>query len=222
MEIRSWTQLCQAVDEFGFLPLLESGVSGFSGLSVEAMTPPEFWMGRSEDNPWEWRYHAASSGRVVYGRFFRKKMSFVSKQWFPVLANYRRDGYDFDALCDDGRAPLRLEPVMRRFESGERLMSQALKSVFSEKKGLDSALTELMMRTYLVISGFETKKNRRGEGYGWPVAVYARPEDVFGGELVRSHYGESAEDSLERLKQHCAQLAPCATEKQILAFLRGV
>lgn len=218
MLIRSWEELCSAVDELGFLPLLESGLPGFS---VEALTPPENWNGRSDDNPWEWRFYAVNSGRVVYGRFFRRKAAFVSKEWFPVLANYRRGGYDFDALYDDGLAPYRLMRVMRLFEGGERRTTQEIKAEFSDGKGPDPVLTELMMRTYLVNAGFKKRKNRRGEEYGWPVSVYARPEDVFGGETAHRFYGESPETSLERLKQRCAELVPSAGEKQILTFLRG-
>lgn len=218
MIIRTWTELCSAVDELGFLPLLECGLDGFS---VEAMTPPENWAGRSEENPWEWRYYAANSGLVAYGKFFRRKAAFVSREWLPVLANFRRRGYDFDALYDDGLAPYRHERIMARFENGERLTSQQLKSEAADSKGLDTALTELMMQTYLVTAGFEQKKNRRGEGYGWPVSVYARAEDVFGAEHVRSCYGESPEQSLERLKDRCAMLVPWAGEKKIMTFLGG-
>ncbi len=218
MILRSWEELCSAVEELGFLPLLENGLPGFS---VEAMTPPENWAGRSDDNPWEWRYHAVNSGRVVFGKFFRGKVAYVSKQWFPVLANYRRRGYDFDAFCDDGLAPYRLMRVMQLFEDGGRKSTQELKSALPEGKGTDPVLTELMMRTYLINAGFEKKKNRRGEEYGWPVSVYARPEDVLGAEAVRAFYCESPETSLERLRQRCAELVPSAGEKQILRFLSG-
>ena len=33
-----------------------------------------------------------------------KKVAFISAQWFSDFANFRRDGYDFDALYDDGLA----------------------------------------------------------------------------------------------------------------------
>ena len=38
---------------------------------------------------------------MAYGKFFDKKSGFISKKWFSYFANYRRDGYDFDALWDE-------------------------------------------------------------------------------------------------------------------------
>ena len=40
----------------------------------------------------------------AYGKFFENKAVFISKEWFPDFANYRRNGYDFDARFDDGLA----------------------------------------------------------------------------------------------------------------------
>jgi hypothetical protein len=43
---------------------------------------------------------ARDSG-IAYGKFFNKDAGFVSKSFFPTFANYRRNGYDFDALFED-------------------------------------------------------------------------------------------------------------------------
>ena len=53
-------------------------------------------------DPWIWRTVAAGSGEVAYGKLFDNKAGFVSLEWLPVFANWRRDGYDFDARWDDG------------------------------------------------------------------------------------------------------------------------
>ena len=42
------------------------------------------------------------SPQCIYGKFFHKKTGYISVEWFPHFANYRREGYDFDALYDDG------------------------------------------------------------------------------------------------------------------------
>lgn len=70
------------------------------------------FIGDAENDPWEWREIIARSGEVVYGKFFGKKTGFVSKEWFPVFANYRRDGYDFDARWDDELANIRNKRIM--------------------------------------------------------------------------------------------------------------
>ena len=65
-----------------------------------------------KSDPWEWREIIARSGKVAYGKFFDKKAGFISKQWFPYFANFRRDGYDFDALWDDEKASIRQKKIM--------------------------------------------------------------------------------------------------------------
>ena len=51
---------------------------------------------------------------VLYGKFFAKKAGFISKKWLPVFANYRRDGYDFDALFEDEKAPIKHKNIMKQ------------------------------------------------------------------------------------------------------------
>ena len=62
-----------------------------------------------------WREIIARSGKVAYGKFFDKKAGFISVEWLPVFANYRRDGDDFDALYEDGKAPLKHKKIMDNF-----------------------------------------------------------------------------------------------------------
>ena len=51
---------------------------------------------------------------ILYGKFFAKKAGFISKKWLPVFANYRRDGYDFDALFEDEKAPIKHKNIMKQ------------------------------------------------------------------------------------------------------------
>lgn len=63
-------------------------------------TVPEYWW--CEDpkvDPWMWREIIARSGEIAYGKFFDKKAGFISIDWLPIFANYRRDGYDFEFTC---------------------------------------------------------------------------------------------------------------------------
>ena len=46
----------------------------------------------------------ARRGIAAYGKLFNKKARLVSRAWYPDLANYRRDGCDFDARYEDGLA----------------------------------------------------------------------------------------------------------------------
>lgn len=54
----------------------------------------------------------ARRGVVAYGKLFAKKAGLVSREWYPDLANYRRNGYDFDARYEDGLASHQEKRVM--------------------------------------------------------------------------------------------------------------
>ena len=132
--IRSWRELTDYVEQVGFLPLFKNEVDGFS---VEEKTSPLFWWtGDPEQDPWEWRAMIARSEKVAYGKFFNKKAGFISLKWFPYFANYRRDGYDFDARWEDGLAGYRSKKIMDLFDEGETYASYELKRMPDlEKEG---------------------------------------------------------------------------------------
>ena len=94
--IHTVDEAIEYINKVGFLPLFKNDIPGFS---LEERTVPELWW--SEDparDPWEWREIIARRGDVAYGKFFDKKAGFISREWLPYFLNFRRDGYDFDAL----------------------------------------------------------------------------------------------------------------------------
>ena len=114
-------ELTELIEEVGFLPLFANEIEGFS---VEEHTEPgNWWCGDKEVDPWDWRTVIAREGRIVYGKFFGKRAGFISKKWFPYFANYRRDGYDFDSLWEDGKASMRQRKIMDLFDDTTRLFS---------------------------------------------------------------------------------------------------
>lgn len=80
-----------------------------------------------EHDPWEWRIDIAKSKRVAYGKFFDKKAGFISLEWLPYFVNYRRDGYDFDSLYEDGKASRRAYKIMDLFQENKMLLSSDIK-----------------------------------------------------------------------------------------------
>lgn len=117
--IKSVDKLIQYINEVGFLPLFKNEIPGFS---VEERTVAKYWWsGYTERDPWEWREIVAGSGKVAYGKFFDKKAGFISKEWFPCFANYRRNGYNFDARWDDELASIRSKKIMDCFEPDTEL-----------------------------------------------------------------------------------------------------
>ena len=214
--IKCIDELYEYIDTVGFLPLFCSHVSGFS---LEELTASSAWFSGNEEDPWDWRERAATEGRVVYGKFFGKKAGFISKEWFPYFASYRRDGYDFETLFELGSASRKSKLIMDALENSSYLPSFTLKDVAGFGRGgqggFDGTITNLMMQTYVVICGFERKLNRYGEPYGWPVADYCTAENKFGYDYVRSKYNISREEARTKILDQMHRLYPDAMEKEI-------
>ncbi len=208
------------INHVGFLPLFKNEIPGFS---LEERTVPDFWWsGDPQRDPWEWRELIARRGEIAYGKFFDKKAGFISKEWLPYFVNHRRDGYDFDALWEDGKASGRQKKIMDLYaeELGEsELFSNEIKQKagFGKggEKGFEGTVTGLQMQTYLCVRDFRQRRNRKGELYGWPIAVYCTPEHLWGRDLVTNAYAESPEESAKRIAEHLREIYPVATVKQI-------
>ena len=111
--IHTVSEAIEYINEVGFLPLFKNEIPGFS---LEERTVPEYWWSENpEVDPWEWRAIIARSGEIAYGKFFNNKAGFISRKWLPYFVNYRRDGYDFDALWDDEKASRRQKKIMDLF-----------------------------------------------------------------------------------------------------------
>ena len=209
------------INETGFLPLFKNDIPGFS---LEERTVPDYWWcGDPEVDPWEWRELIARSAEVAYGKFFDKKAGFISKKWLPYFANHRRDGYDFDALWDDEKASRRQKKIMDVLELEQEIYSNELKARagFGKggEKGFDGTITDLQMKTYLCVRDFRQRRNKKGELYGWPIAVYTKPETLWGYDHVTSAYKESSADSGARIAEHMKDIYPIATSAQMKKVL---
>ncbi len=216
LRVRTWQELIAYIDEVGFLPLFANEVPGFS--VEEHVSPDYWWTGIEEEDPWEWRVLMARSGQVAYGKFFEQKSGFVSLKWFPVFANYRRDGYDFDARWEDELANYRQKKIMDQFEVQEEWIGMTLRKAAGFGKGgeknFSGMISALQMETYLVIKDFRRKVNKRGGEYGMPVSVYRKPEDLWGRDMVTAAYKEDPAISGQRIREQLAKCWPEMTEKQ--------
>ena len=214
--IKTVEELNEYVETVGFLPLFRSHVDGFS---LEELTACSAWWSEKEEDPWEWRKIVAGEGKIVYGKFFGQKAGFISKEWFPYFAAYRRDGYDFDTLYELGMASRKSKLLMDVLDADGETPSYLLKEKAgfgkNGEKGYEGAITRLMMETYAVICGFSQKVNKAGEPYGWSVASYCTAEQRFGRDLVRSCYHLSKEEALEKIMEQMHRLYPSADNKAI-------
>lgn len=199
-------------EEAGFLPFFACG----TGVSVEELCAPALWF-TEEEGPWEWKGPIARTGRCAYGKFFGGKAGFVSRAWLPDFCNFRRDGYDFDARCDEGLAPHQDAYVYQTVADAGELLSKRLKQLCGFKKdqntGFDTIVTRLQMQTYLCIADFIYERDRHGKPYGWGVALYSTPEAQFGCELVSSAYRRPPEESRTRIEAHLRTVCGLSKEQ---------
>lgn len=231
--IRTWRELVNWIKEIGFLPLFANEVEGFS---VEEHVSPNFWWtGDEEQDPWEWREIIAASHEVAYGKFFDKKAGFISLEWLPYFVNSRRSGYDFDARWEDGRASRREKKIMDFFigedADGEGLFKeiQILSTDLKKQAGFGKGgeknypgiITQLQMETYLVISDFKRRKNKRGVEYGMPVSVLLPPEGIWGYDAVTAAYSEKPKKSWERQINRVKGLYPGAEDQKVIRLIGG-
>lgn len=215
--IHSVGELTDYINRVGFLPLFKNGIPGFS---VEEHTAPEYWWsGDKERDPWEWRGIIAAQGEIAYGKFFDKKAGFISKDWLPVFANARRNGYDFDSLWEEGLAPVREKRVMDAVLTEGEIFSNELrcKAGFSKggEKNFEGVMTALQMQTYLCVRDFRQRLNKKGAPYGWALAVYCAPERIWGYEHVTGAYAETPSLSRDRIVERVRKLYPDAPEKEL-------
>lgn len=210
-------ELIAYVESVGFLPLFANGIAGFS--VEEHVEAAHWWSGDESRDPWEWRRLIARSGRLAYGKFFDRKAGFISREWLPFFVNHRRDGYDFDARWDDEKASWRQKKIMDLFTDDTELFSYELKEAAGFGKGgeknFEGVVTDLQGELYLCVRDFRQKLNRLGQPYGWHVAVYCKPEHLWGYEHLASAYREDPARSRKKIFARMRELYPDAPEKLI-------
>lgn len=219
--IHSATELEGFVQEIGFLPFFVNDIPNFS---IEEFTPDQYWFKENIDGPWEWRMEVARRGVVAYGKLFSKKAGLVSREWYPDLANYRRDGYDFDARYEDGLASYKEKCVMDVLLREGPTLSKDLKKLagfgIGGMKGFDTIISNLQMQTYVTVRSFEYAQDKHGRPYGWGIARYAVTEDVLGEDVTRGAYDRDPAESKCRIVAYLAKLCPHASNNSIEKFVR--
>ncbi|MCM1023072.1 MAG: hypothetical protein NC395_03320 [Prevotella sp.] len=219
-QIRSRADLSKAVQKYGFLPFFKNDIPGFS---VEEHTPPELWFSDVNDGPWEWKGPVIRETGCAYGKFFKKKAGFISAEWYPDFANYRRDSYDFDARYEDGLAPYADKTVYDIIAEHDSLLSKELKRLggFGKngRKGFETIITRLQMQGYVVTADFEYMRDKNGVPYGWGVARYAVPEKFFGNDFEKRVYLQTPEQSKEKIIEHLSELFKSVPKEKLLKII---
>jgi hypothetical protein len=58
-------------------------------------------------------------------------------------------------------------------------------------------------------------------GYGWGVAEYATPEELFGYDFITFAYQRDPQESRERMMQHLSSILPDVSAQQLTKILKG-
>ena len=220
MVICSKADIIALVEKWGFVPFFKNEIKGFS---IEELCEPSLWFGEN-DGPWEWKGPVIRETGCAYGKFFRGKAVFISRDWICDFANWRRDGYDHDARYDDGLASYNDRQVCEVLENHSSLLSKNLKELSgfgrNGKKGFDGIITRLQMQGYLTTSDFEYMKDKKGKVYGWGVARYATFEQQFGEFFTQNVYKCQPSESYDRIFNHICRLFPDVDEGVVRKILK--
>ena len=214
MSIHSCAQLITYVKQIGFLPLLDSGIYGFSAENVVdsdcryVILPDGGW-----DWPlWKWKGPAVTDGGLVYGKFFNKKAGFISREWWPDFYNYRRSRHP---IPEEGTIEDSILNILR--ENGS-LITRELRAAcgFTGPKmrsKFDGYITRLQMGCHIVTEDFVYPRDRHNREYGWGWSLLTTPEQLYGRDAC--HCERTPEQSLERLWAQFRKIVPEATDAQM-------
>lgn len=217
--IGSCSELIDCIQQIGFLPLLESGIYGFS---AEAMVEDDcryvvFPDGGWDWPLWKWKGQVVAEGNTVYGKFFASKAGFVSREWWPDLCNYRRsvhpapeEGTIEDAILETLREHGSM--ITRELRVACGFTGPKMRSRF------DSYVTRLQMACRIVTEDFVYPVDRHNREYGWGWALLTTPEQLYGRDFCQCE--RSPEDSFERMVGHMRKMLPDADERQLKKMLK--
>lgn len=224
MKIHSCAQLTDYIRQIGFLPLLYSGISGFSAEEVVdddcgyVLLPDGGW-----DWPmWKWKGQVVTDGGCVYGKFFNKKAGFVSSEWWPDFYNYRRSK---NPAPETGTIEEGILEILR--ERGS-LITRELRAAcgFTGPKmrsRFDAYITRLQMGCHIVTEDFVYPIDKHGKEYGWGWSLLTTPEQLYGKATGRRDSGNETaclsehtpEESYQRIFAHLKKILPQASDEQI-------
>lgn len=215
--IRNCPDLMDAIQHIGLVPLLDSGIRGFSADELVApecryVVTDEGW----EWPLWQWKGPIVTEGHFAYGKFFNGKAGFVTMDWWPDLCNYRRANYpepEEESIEGVILEVLRVNGSMitRDLRNACGFTGAKMRSRF------DSYVTRLQMACRVVTEDFVYPHDKHGRQYGWGWALLNTPEHLFGIEACQCD--RTPEESFARIMDHLRSLLPNASEKQLMKMM---
>jgi len=208
-------QLSELIYKVGFLPFFDCGIPGFS---VKAVCDPRHWFAEDVDGPWEWK----GSQSFAYAKLLRGKAVFISPEWYGIFACFRRDGYDFEGMYEDGFLPHGTLAIMNALQNGSVLSTdlRARTGLTGKGSGFDSLINLLQMKCFVIPSAFEYAVSKSGKPYGWGLARYALADELYGREIAAAESRYTPEKARELILKHILSLCPNTPVKTAERLLR--
>ena len=223
-KIASMQNLIDAINELGFVPFFANEIEGFS---IEEHIGRGCWYNDGDNGfwpAWEWKGPVIQKTKCAYGKFLRNKAMYISPKWFSDFANFRRDGYDFDARYEDGLASFYDKELFELLDANAPIRSKQLNKIGdygkNGRKGFDTMITRLQKQCYVIVSDFRYETDKFGNEYGWGVAEYSTPERFMGKKFSDSVYKRSPEESYRRIIKQFQKILPDASESAIEKILK--
>lgn len=218
-EIHSCAELMDYIQQVGFLPLLDSGIWGYSAEDVvdEDCRYVVFDDGGWDWPLWKWKGPIVTEGNCVYGKFFAGKAGFVSREWWPDLCNYRRSQHP---APPEGSIE---EAILFTLSEQGSLITRELRAAcgFTGPKmrsRFDGYITRLQMACRIITEDFVYPQDHHGREYGWGWSLLTIPEQLLGREACQCPH--TPQESFDRLFTHFRKLLPEATDQQILKLIK--
>jgi len=218
-QIHSCPELMECIQKVGFLPLLESGIRGFSAesLMAEECRFTRFSDGSWEWPLWEWKGSVVRNGGCVYGKFLGGKAGFISREWWPDFFNWRRSTHpepEEGSIEDSILTILRDNGSMinRELRAACDFKGRNMRSKF------DGYVGRLQMGCYIVTEDFVYPTDRHGREYGFGWSLLTTPEQLIGKEACMCD--RTPEESYQRMKDFLTSLLPEGSEREIVKILK--
>lgn len=218
-DIYNAAQLIECIHQVGFLPLLDSGIPGFSAEEMVAedcryVTFPD---GGWDWPLWKWKGPIVTDGECVYGKFFNKKAGFVSREWWADLCNYRR------SQSPVPEPDTIEETILLTLQEHGSLITRQLRTLcgFTGPKmrsRFDSIITRMQMGCRIVTEDFVYPRDRHNHEYGWGWSLLTTPEQLYGTAACQPTC--SPEESFQRMLAHLRTILPQANDKALRRMLQ--
>jgi len=206
--LHSAAELIEHINKVGMLPLLRL-VPGLDWSAEEVVDEDCQYVvlpdGGWEWPLWEWKGEIIRESGCAYGKFFKGKAAFISKEWWPDFCNYRRSLHPYP------EAGSIEEAIIETLKMNGSMITRDLRKAcgFTEPKmrsKFDTFITRLQMGGYIVTEDFVYPHDKHGKQYGWGWSLLTTPEDLLGREAC--HPVRTPEESRQRLMAHFKGLYP--------------